>query len=929
MKKLLATIFLFFLFSAPLFSQENSKQSVFSLDGTWAFQIDPQRKGEENQWFTENFSTANWDKMKVPHNWDLVNEYSHYVGTAWYRRTFEVPNEMKGKVIRLVFEGVYNDSKVWLNGKLLGANDLGYLPFEFEISKLLNYNGLNTLVVSADNTFRRGAIWNWGGIRRPVSLIATNAVRIVNQHITPVIDLQKNTAEVSVKVFLQNHESQEMSVQGEVMLSNQDNFKKSLPFTMTLAPNSKTETTVKANLTKKEVHLWHFDDPYLYHSQVVIKKENQVLHEYKNRFGLRKVELDNQNYQFKLNGESVRLMGFNLVPDDRTTGNTLPTWRIKEDIDILKSLGCTMARLTHLPTTEEMLDYLDEKGMLVYQEVPLWGYDQLAYKDSPRPKDWLNRLVFRDYNHPCVIGWSIGNEIGDFPKVNEYVKPAIDLAKQLDPLRQAIMVSHTAQRGNHDPVQFSEVGTVNKYGAAIGQLADKMHKVFPEKILFYAEYGYNQFTENLDGELNAKGLVDSIRWKPYLMGASLWTFNDYRSSYLQTKEFSENRSWGIVDVFRQKKKAYYAFRKEYVPVREFAVTNVSKIAANLTITPRKTLDLPAFTLKNYTLVWKITDEKGKVLEGKFKQLPIIQPNSNNLTENLTWQPTEQAAALQVALLSPSNYATYDTTIYFKKPQNPETIYALGGRSRYNDIVQNGGMIRMVWKKSPTATAYKLKYGKNGLTNETALTSNHFIEIPQLQIGDTYEVAVVAVNNAGESEVVDIRKVQIGAEFPPPIIQYVEPADKGFYVGYATQIDDYLFKLSYTTQAGNYNNAKTLQTTNKGVLHVPDLQNGQTYYFKLRKWKHNVYETIDSEEIAVTPDGGAKSQNPLLQGVIRQGTEAILCFEPVKKAVGYTVAYREKGKENWQKININASQINFYKINGLEKNKEYEFELNAN
>jgi beta-galactosidase len=928
MRYLIIIPFLFMISLSMCFSQENGNTIHFSLNGAWSFQIDPNNQGEQNQWFSENFSIAHWDKMKVPDNWDLHNEYSHYVGKAWYKRTFEVPKEMKGKVIRLVFEAVYNDSKVWLNGKPLGTNHFGYLPFEFEITNLLNYNGLNTITISADNTFRRGAIWNWGGIRRPVSLQASNTIRIVNQHITPIIDLQKSTAEVSVKIFLQNHENQEVSAQGEVVLSNQDGFKKILPFSLKLAPNGKTETTIKLNLTKKEVHLWHFDDPYLYHSQVIIKKENQILHQYKSRFGLRKIELDNQNYQFKLNGESVRLMGFNLVPDDRTTGSTLPTWRIKEDIDMLKSLGCTMARLTHLPTTPEMLDYLDEKGILVYQEVPLWGYDQLAYKNSPFPTDWLQRLIFRDYNHPCIVGWSVGNEIGDVPNVNEYVKSAITLTKQLDSLRQAVMISHTAQKSNNDALQFSDLGTVNKYGIAIGQIADKMHKLFPEKILFYTEYGYGQFTESLDGELNAKGILDSLRWKPYLMGGSLWTFNDYRSAYLQTKEFSENRAWGIVDVFRQKKKAYFAFRKEYAPVREFQVSNLTQNAANLTITPRKTLDLPAFTLKNYTLIWKITDEKGKVLDGKFKQITAIQPNDNDVVEQLKWKPNEQANALQVTLLSPTNYSICDTTIYFKKPKNPELLYATGTRMNQNDTSRASGSIRVVFQKSANATAYKLKYGKNDLNNESPLTLNSFLEIKQLAFGDTYQVAVVAINNAGESEVKDIRKVQILPELAPPTIQYVEPADGGFFVGYATQIDDYVFKIAYTTQLGDYTNAKVLQTTNKGVLHVPNLQNGQTYYFKLRKLKHNNYETIESEEIAVTPDGGMKLQNPILQGVIRQEKEAILCFEPVKKAIGYTIEYKEKGKDNWQKVEVNASQINFYKVNGLEKSKAYEFRVST-
>ena len=132
-----------------------------------------------------------------------------------------------------------------------------------------------------------------------------------------------------------------------------------------------------------------------------------------NRFGLRKIEIDNKNYAFKLNGESIRVMGFNLVPDDRTTGSTLPAWRIKQDVDLMKSLGANLARLTHLPMPDEMFDYLDEKGIMVFPEIPLWGLDQLVDKNNPIPKQWLQRITDNYYNHASVIGWCVGNEIGE------------------------------------------------------------------------------------------------------------------------------------------------------------------------------------------------------------------------------------------------------------------------------------------------------------------------------------------------------------------------------------------------------------------------------------------------------------------------------------------------------------------------------------
>lgn len=904
-------------------------EESLSLDGIWAFKIDPNNLGEQENWYGSDLAESSWELMSVPSNWDIRNEYSHYIGKGWYRKTISIPKKWQGRTIRINFEGVYFDSKVWVNGNLLGTNNNGFLPFEFDISKYLNPSGNNTIVVCTDNSYRLGAVWNWGGIRRPVKLTANHAVRIVQQHITPIIDLVKGKAEVSVKVFLQNSDSSEKTVEGVVILAKENLYKKSLTFSTSIPANSQKEIIVKTSLSKDQVHLWHFDDPFLYDCTSTIKTGKQVLDQIHDRFGLRKIEVDNQHYTFKLNGESVRLVGFNLVPDDRTTGNTLPLWRVKEDVDLMKGLGCNMTRLTHLPVTKEMFDYLDEKGILVFPEVPLWGGDKKVTKNNPIMNDWLKRLIFNDYNHPSIIGWSVGNEIGHNPHVMEYVEAAIQLVKTLDSSRLAVMVSHTADR-NPDPIQYSDLGLVNQYGKNLSPVTNKMHKLHPNKLLFYSEYGIGQFSEDLDGDIDAKSLIDSLRNKPYLMGASLWTFNDYRSSYYRTKEFSENRPWGVVDVFRQKKKAFYAFQKEYAPIRALKIENLvvnstQTSSATIVLTPRNVLDLPAYTINNYRLVWKLKDAKGQIKQAGFEILPMIKPGDSNFNQTINWQSLNPLS-LQIELVSPLNYSVYDTTIYFRKPQIPKIIYAKGVSTLLNDFHSKTGGVRVVFEKDPTATSYKIRYGVDGLTEETNATTNHYLDIPKLDFGQTYQLALVNINSAGESELSDIKKVTIGYSPAPPIIRYTEPADKGFFIGYATQEDDSVFQVQYTTRHGDYSEAKIIQSTNKGVLFVPNLQNGQTYYYRLKRFKHNFYESLWSEEITVTPDGGQTPAAPVLQGVIRKGKMAIVCFEPVKKSLGYLIEYRSSQAESWKSIKISAAQLSQYAIDELVKNQVYSFRM---
>jgi len=152
-------------------AQQYIGEYVQKLDGEWAFKIDPNDKGEREEWFKEGTDVSSWDKMAVPGNWDLRNEYSHYSGKAWYRTSFTTRDISKEQVVRLLFEAVYHNSKVWLNGKLLGTNNSGFLPFEFDVSKQINFDKEITLecgnIAEKQNRYRQLLIsmltdqWNW------------------------------------------------------------------------------------------------------------------------------------------------------------------------------------------------------------------------------------------------------------------------------------------------------------------------------------------------------------------------------------------------------------------------------------------------------------------------------------------------------------------------------------------------------------------------------------------------------------------------------------------------------------------------------------------------------------------------------------------------------------------------------------------------
>lgn len=890
------------------------------LNGTWKFKTDPNNLGESGQWFRKDIDAHGWDDMEVPGNWDLHNEYAHYVGKGWYTKKFSVPNDWESKAIILNFEGVYHDCTVWLNGEKLGENNSGFLPFEFDISTLIDRVGENTLTVCADNTFKRGAIWNWGGIRRPVKLSAYDGIRITRQHITPSVNLEKKEAEVGIRVFLENYTSESKLVSGELLLSSKTGFRRVLPFSTSVPANGRQEVFVTTQIRRRDFHLWHFDDPFLYASEVTL---NGISHaSLRNSFGLRKLELDPENYQMRLNGESVRLMGVNLVPDARTSGNRLPRWQAQRDVDLMKSLNANFSRLSHLPLPEDLLDYLDQRGILIVSEIPLWGFDPLADPGNQVPFDWLKRLVQLQYNHPSVVGWSTGNEIGYYPGAGEYVAKSVDHVRELDSTRFVTNVTYTAQFED-DYIRFTDLGMLNKYGHNLAPVTRQQHIMHPDKVMFYSEYGIGQFGESLDANFEIGPLIDSLRNLPYLIGASIWTYNDYRSSYVGTQERSENRSWGVVDTYRRKKNAYYDLQKEHAPLRAMNVAVLNQ-RATIMLQPRTTLDLPAHSVRGYKISYRLLDGNRAVLESGFVDVPTLVPGDPITNQPVKWQ-TQDAFALEVSLLSPQLDKVLDTLVYFQSPMKPVQIQVFGGRTEQNSVPAKSGGIRVFYEEVPHAVAYKLRYGLGQLDQETSLTRELVADVKGLELDQNYLVQVVAVNSHGETGSDPMEVSTDRRAFLPPAVRYVEPTNEGFYVAYTTEETDFLYRIRYRVEQGE---EKIIQSTTPGMMAVRNLENGRPYTFEVQRVTDSNFFSQWSKSYTVVPDGGLAPAVPSLEAVSRKGPTALLSFLPVPKATAYEAAYRELGAANWETLRVNRTEAYFIQLNGLKTNRTYEFRLAA-
>lgn len=917
-------LFFFFFAAVNIAISQNGNIYKTSLNGEWNFKTDLYNMGIAEEWYQPSKSIKDWDKMEVPGNWDLKNEYADYVGKAWYSKTFEVPYEWQEKAIRLYFESVYNNVQVWLNGEHIGEHHVGFLPFWFDIQDKIKFGEENTIAVRADNTFKRGAIWNWGGMRRPVWLEITDQTRLETQHITAVPDLGKGTADIDVAFSVSNQSDQQDEVEYEVLIKREGSTiwqtdKSALKNSITVHPGDTTSQKVSLSLSPSDVDLWHFNDPNLYECVVRIYRNGKPIHQLSDRFGIRNIEVVGE--ELHLNGESIRTVGFNLVPEDRTTGSTLPLWRIKKDVDMMKSLGANMARVSHLPLPEEFLDYLDEKGIMTFEEVSLWGKDKMVDPEHPLPKYWLNKMIQVKYNHPSIIGWSVGNEIGFTdrnPKVMEYVEGAIDQAKKLDPNRLAIYVTHSADHQEVDPVKFSDLIMFNAYGNWSGRV-EKAHELHPGKPIFMSEYGNHLNDENLnEAHINGKELLNNFRGRSYMVGASLWTFNDYRSFWKAgptwTTPPSQNRTWGVVDVHRRKKRAYYTYKREHAPVDRFVVKHNSQSGAEITLTPRGKLDIPAYTLKDYSLVWTVVNKNERILDGGIEELPVINPGDDQLQKNISWEASN-VDRLQVDLLDPQQYSVRDTTIYFSPPDPPEVI----------SVHSASNSARIVFEPVENANTYKAVYGIGGFTDQTNPTINDYIELNDLKSLENYRVKLVAINNAGESALAEIINIQLDEDELPPIIRDTTPAGESFFVGYSVDRIDYMYEVKYGTTSGNYTN--TIGLRNVGVLQVPNLENETTYYYKIRNRKQWGFASEWSHEVSVTPDGGLPPSPPVVHGIVEDGDKAIIKIDPVNKATGYEVTVWD-GDRQIKHVMFNRSVVEYLMLNELSGDSSYTYEIQS-
>ena len=369
-----------------------------------------------------------WQVVDIPHDWSIEGPFDkdHPAtpgggalpgGKGIYRKVFTLGPETQEKRIFIEFDGIYRDSRVFVNGRLAGHRPCGYASFSYEITALLNPSGTeNRVEVTVDNSLQPNSRWYTGsGIYRNVRLVATPVVHI------PYSGTYVTTPYVSperAQVLIKTNISYPSAAAGNYYL-----LTKILdPSGLTVAkecryvdPSPEGEILMEQTLEVKKPALWDVEDPNLYTVKSLLLKSGEVIDDYKTTFGIRTFRFTADS-GFFLNDRPLKIRGVCMHHDLGALGAAVNRRAMERQLEMLAQMGCNAIRTSHNPPAPELLDLCDNMGFLVMNEAfDVWRKNKSAYDYAMFFEVWhekdLRDFIARDRNHPSVIMWSIGNEV--------------------------------------------------------------------------------------------------------------------------------------------------------------------------------------------------------------------------------------------------------------------------------------------------------------------------------------------------------------------------------------------------------------------------------------------------------------------------------------------------------------------------------------
>ena len=475
--------YLFLFICTVLFSCSSSKNVRENVDFTegWKFYL-----GDDSIAYNTQYDDAKWRILDLPHDWSIEADFSLKNpatpgggalpgGIGWYRKDFVVDKFDEGKNVYIDFDGIYWNSKVWINGHLLGERPNGYISFRYDLTPYIKVGERNVIAVRVDNSKQPNSRWYSGsGIYRNVRLVTTNDLHVDlwgTYVTTPTVT--KDNAEIKIETNIKNSSDLSQTFELYSILIDKDG-KEIAGINNSESVGIGENISMNQSLKVSNPILWSIDNPYLYKIVTRIEQNGKLVDEYETPLGIRYFSFD-PNKGFFLNGESVKIKGVCNHHDLGFLGAAVNTRAIERQLEILKEMGCNGIRTSHNPPAPELLDLCDKMGFIVMDEAfDMWRKKKSPYDYSQYFPEWHERdltdLILRDRNHPSIFMWSIGNEILEqWSDIN---------ADTLD-LQQANMVLNFANTLNKKDIDAKELHVNSLLTIKLADIAKKLDPTRP------------------------------------------------------------------------------------------------------------------------------------------------------------------------------------------------------------------------------------------------------------------------------------------------------------------------------------------------------------------------------------------------------------------------------------------------------------------
>jgi len=614
----------------------------FITDTTKQHRRPPGTPGADFPFVQNNFNDTAWASVNLPHDWAIKGPFYKgenavvgggmgrlpVQGVAWYRKKLDIPVTDKGKFIYLDIDGAMSYAMVWLNGSLVGGWPYGYNSFRLDLTPYVKPGGNNQLAVRLDNPPNSSRWYPGAGIYRNVWLTKVQPVHVAQWGTfitTGNVCASSATINVVARIENRSGTDQHIEIVTEIYTENTNEKVATLPVSVATVKAGGTYKAENA-VTLQHPLLWGpppTQKPNLYIAVTRVYSGGKPADEYHTCFGIRSLKFEALK-GLLVNGEPVRVQGVNQHHDLGALGAAFNARAAERQLEILREMGCNAIRLAHNPPAPELLDLTDRMGFLVIDEI----FDSWERKKTPLDfhlifPDWYEpdtrAFIRRDRNHPSIITWSFGNEVGEQYTAGEgavIAKKLYNIVREEDSTRPATASMNYAKPDMPFP-RVMDILSLNYQGEGIRDAPAYQHlkgirtpplypafqKGFPDKLIVSSETASALSTrgtylspvsdgisapvsEGIGGD-SAQQQVSAYELYtaafgaspdkvfasqdqyPYVAGEFVWSGFDYLGE--PTPYYSARSSYsGIIDLAGFKKDRFYLYQSRWRPEYKMA-----------------------------------------------------------------------------------------------------------------------------------------------------------------------------------------------------------------------------------------------------------------------------------------------------------------------------------------------------------------------